>query len=828
MQPAPDLSWRAYPGLLVAASFSTGIFFSEALSASLWSWWAGMLASALFLIILRLLKPKRIVTIVPLWRTVGTGILLTTFGGLVATSSTLMSVHHVARKANGGETLEHQVALTGRVANVPVADQFGLRFRLDVQRRLLDTASVQAAGRLQVVMWASSYEDSTRQFTLRKGDAVRVVGRLQSVPAKRNPADFDYGRFLSRRGIYATLTVDEPADGIQWVGPPTGVTALMSHLRSYVRHHLLLLVPKVDSQNVLRALVLGERHGIDANQREHFIRSGLMHLLAVSGLHVLLVGMVLYQLLRPMLLRMGLSWSGMELLRTGLTVSLLVLFMMLTGMRASVVRAVVMAVLLMGSTVLQRNTYSLNTLGVAAFVLLLARPSHLFEAGFQLSFSAVAGIVLLDPFFSDRLPPSLLNHASVRYVSRLFTVSLAATMSTLPVLLYHFGYVSFAGLLLNAAAIPLTMLALGSILVALFLAGWLMPAALVFGSAADWLVQGLLHAASFGHDALSWATVERYVRDPCLLGALIAFLIMLSLWSQPARRGRAGMAVLMLITASLWGQVLRGAYYPRLEAVFFDVGQGDAALLRLPNRRYVLIDAGVRNDFTDQGTRTLLPHLKRYGINYLDAVVVTHPHSDHLGGLPGLLRSIPIGQVVHNGHAYSSALYAETRRLLDSLNVEHRAVRAGDTLGLDPSVRMQVLAPFSRNPSATSDANDLSLALRVAYRETSFLFAGDVEASLERRIAITYGSLLESDVVKVAHHGSSTSSLPVFVRRALPDTSAKSIAVVSVGRNNSFGLPSHDVLHRWHERGATLWLTSRHGALWVRSDGRKVEQVMWQ
>lgn len=825
MQPGSDLSWRTYPGLLIAGSFAAGILLAESLSESFWSWWVGVLASTLFLISLHLLKPRRLVTTIPLWRTAGTGVLLVTFGGLVATFSTLLPAHHVAREAN--EAREHQVILAGRVADVPVADHSGLRFQLDVQQRLMDSTAVGASGRVQVVMWASS-EDSTRHFALRKGDAVRVAGRLQPVPSKRNPADFDYGRFLSRRGIYATLTVDEPTGMIQRVGSSTGLTALIARLRVYVRQHIMLLVPSVDSQSVLRALVLGERHGIDAHQREHFIRSGLLHLLAVSGLHVLLVGMVLYRLLRPLLLRVGLSWLGMELLRTGLTAILLVLFMMLTGMRASVVRAVVMAVLFMGSTVLQRNAHSLNTLGVAAFVLLLARPSHLFEAGFQLSFAAVAGIVSLDPLFSGWLPPALLKSSPMRYVSRLFTVSLAATTSTLPVLLYHFGYVSFAGLVLNAAAIPLTMLALGGILIALLLAGWFMPAALVFGSAADWLVRGLLQTAAFGHGAFSWASVERYVRDPFLLGALVAFLIMMIRWSQPARRWRAGAAVMLLLAASLWGQVLREAHRPRLEAVFFDVGQGDATLLRLPNQRHVLIDAGVRNDFTDQGKRTLLPHLIRYGISHLDAVVITHPHSDHLGGLPSLLRSVSIGEVVHNGHVYSSALYAETMRLLDSLNVEHRAVQAGDTLGLDSSVRIQVLAPFSPTPSAASDANDHSLALRVTYQKTSFLFAGDVEAPLEQRIAATYGPLLESDVVKVAHHGSPTSSIPVFVRRALPDTSAKSIAVVSVGKSNSFGLPGRGVLRRWHERGATLWITGHQGALWLRSDGRKVEQVTWR
>ncbi len=321
--------------------------------------------------------------------------------------------------------------------------------------------------------------------------------------------------------------------------------------------------------------------------------------------------------------------------------------------------------------------------------------------------------------------------------------------------------------------------------------------------------------------------MQAYVRDPWYLLAMAAALLMLAQWPRPRLRWRLGATALGLATMGLWGGVLTGAHRPRLEVVFFDVGHGDAALVTLPNGRHLLVDAGGRDAFSDQGARVLLPHLERFGIRRLDAVAVTHPHSDHLGGLPTLLRAVPVHRVLHNGQAYASTLYAETMHLLDSLGVAHQAVGAGDTVALDPSVLLQILAPESTG-ATDEEANNTSVVLRLVYDQTVFLFTGDVEAEAEQRLLARYGAILHSDVVKVAHHGLRTSSTPVFVDHVVPDTAQATMAVVSVGPSSLFGLPDEAVLLRWQARGATVWTTVRQGALWLRSDGQRVHRVEWR
>jgi competence protein ComEC len=459
---------------------------------------------------------------------------------------------------------------------------------------------------------------------------------------------------------------------------------------------------------------------------------------------------------------------------------------------------------------------------VAALVLLFVRPTFLFDVGFQLSFAAVGAIVTLVPVFEGWIPARWTAGRIRRWTVNMTLVSLAATLGTMPVLLFHFGQVPLAGLGLNLVAIPATTLTLGGGLIAVACAGWAAPIADLAGAAAELGAWVLLWVSRHGAEWLAWTSVGGYVRNAWWLAAIVAGLVALALWLRPRHRWRTTVAAGACAAVAVWQPVWTGAAEPSLDALFFDVGQGDAALLSLPNGRHVLVDAGVRNPYTDAGERTILPHLRFAGIDRLDAVVVTHPHADHLGGLAALLREIPIAQVIHNGHNYASSMHDETRALMTAHGVRSRVVTAGDTLALDPAVHIQVLGP-SATPHPDDEANHGSVVLRVSYGDTSLLLTGDAEAAAEAEIVRRYGALLASEVVKVAHHGSETSSTPAFVDRTGAD-----LAVVSVAERNRYGLPDAPVLDRWSDAGATVLQTWREGAVWLRSNGATVERVDWR
>ena len=736
----------------------------------------------------------------------------------------------VATSADRDESPTAATPLTvwGTVDDVPSGSDWSIRFRVRADSAERGTVRRPVRGLVQVSLMTPS-DRSPVYPALRLGDRVRVAGRLEPPPRPRNPAQMDYGAYLRNQGVWATLRV-EGEEGVQFLAPSRRpATTVAVAVQRHVRRALAQVVPSADARGVLLALLLADRSGVDGDALDTFRQTGLMHLLAVSGLHIGLVGLALYAVLKPVLGRLRLRHRTVEALRTTVTLMVLAVYVLVTGGSVSVVRAFVMVSLLLVGRALERPSDTLNTLGAAALVLLLVRPTALYDVGFQLSFAAVAAIVTLTPLVTSIVPSSVRERPLAGSVVGSVAVSLAATLGTAPVLLAHFGRLPLGALVLNLPAIPLTGLTLGAGLGAVATAGWMTPAALAFGALADVAARALLLTSRIGAEWLDWAAVDTFVDDPFVLAALALAVGALAVWTRPALRLRLALVALGLLTVTAWTHAQ--AARPHLDVVFLDVGQGDATLVALPNGRHVLVDAGLRSPYVDEGERTILPHLDRYGVHALDALVLTHADADHVGGAASVLRHIPVGRLVVNGRGGDSDLWAHVLHTADSLSVPVEAVEAGDTLAFDAAVRVRVLGPAPPRPALAASAsqgpasaNEASVVLRIEHGRTRWLLSGDAERGGEADVVARYGRLLGSDVVKVGHHGSRTSSIPEFVEA----TGAPAFAVVSVARRNRYGLPDEEPLARWTQTGAQTLLTSAEGAVWLRSDGERVWRVDWR
>ena len=712
--------------------------------------------------------------------------------------------------------LDGEVILTGEITSFPDSSDFGTRFILRAHAYYYDGAWTPFSERIQISI------PHTR-LNLAKYTIVR--GTLSRPRFRRNPAGFDEQKYLSAKRVHFRMRADSL---LQAGSARSPIPHLIQHIQSW-RKSIASTIDRLATTNearaILKALIVGDRSAIETDTLDNFRTTGLLHVLAVSGLHVLLVGLTVYRLMRPMLARLRLNWRSAEWTRVILTLTVLLVYMLIAGARASVVRAVLMAAMGLTVTLVQRPFFPFHALCVAALALLSIHPQYLIDIGFQLSFSALAAILLLFPRMKNFLPASFYRSKVTLTVSDSCLVSLAATLGTMPVTLYHFGSVSFAGLLLNLVAIPITTAALCAGLTMLVAFIFSPTIAGLFGQAASTLIQLLIFTAREGASYLDVFWFQSVPFSPLVLVLGLIFFYVLLL----VRRHRwKYFAILGLTLAIYTGRTAFSvSHRPSVEMIFFDVGHGDACLIRLPNGRTMLIDAGNRTRYADPASRILIPFLQRYRIDTLDAVLITHPHADHYGGLASLLDHVKIRRLLQNGSAPDESPFT---RLLEKASADGTTVDtlvAGDTLTLDPTVKLRVLSP-DRYLVDSASPNDASLVLHIEFGNMSFLFLGDAEDRAEEQMVNRFGRLLRADVVKVAHHGSQTSSTNAL----LDATSNSSIqpvkwAVVSTGNPSVYGLPDEEVMDAWGVAAAKVHVTADLGALWLVSDGAEVWEKGW-
>jgi len=642
------------------------------------------------------------------------------------------------------------------------------------------------------------------------GDTLTGQGEFQRISPPKNPGEFDFQSFYNRKDLYGWIFPDKNDNVTILNNTHFHFGRFIFEIQEKIRIHFHKYAPG-DASGLLSALILGDKSDVDPIIRDSFTNTGVIHVLAVSGLHVGYVLIVLL-LIKNMF---RLPWGFDRIV----VILGLIIFVILTGGKASVVGASIMAAMYIMAPVFNRSANIWNIIGGAAIGILCFRPLDLFDLGFQLSFLAVASIIFFYNWFEEVLPDTLkvskVNNKSLQFIWGLFLVSLAAQVGTLPLTAYVFGKLPLIALVANVLIVPLIGVLVGMGFFLLFL-GWIPGMGFVLGNSA-WLISEIITFFTHAFSRFSFSTINISFSLIQVFGYFLTLVSIVFLFDKQKRK-YAVYIILILINLVVWKWWFNDG---RLDVIFLDVGQGDAAIVRFPNDKVMLIDIGYRSLQEDKGRDVVLPFVNHLGIKKLDWVVMTHPHSDHIGGLVSVIKEIEIDTLWDSFIPYTSWTYNNIIDFADSNSIIIDRPRRGETKRLSENVYVQIFAPDSLVAVSDHNVNNASIVFKLVYGETSILFTGDLEHEGDE-LLIPYQHLLKSDVLKVAHHGSITSSTEAFLDLVNP-----SLSVISVGWKNKFRHPSPVVLERFRSRKIHIHRTDLKGALWLQSDGKIIKEVKW-
>ncbi len=702
-------------------------------------------------------------------------------------------------------------------------------------------------------------DDAPNLPRLAYGDRIRLTAKLRLPRNFRNPGAFDYEGYLSGHGISTLASVK--VENIEVLPGTSG--SLLGFWRSRIRHSILEHIrgPGLWSREdaaLFSAMIVGDDSLLLRNVREEFQQTGVYHLLVVSGMNVALLAFTVFWLARRLRLP---EWAA-----SLVTIALSVFYAYIAGMGVPIVRAVLMLSLFLAARLLYRDRSGLNATGFAALVVLVLSPSALFDAGFQLTFLALLAIT------SISLP--LLERTSARYrdalrhldstgydlglepkvaqfrldlrlvagrLAKFFGATLARIIITgtaaailalyelvvvsaitqavlvLPMRMY-FHRAAILGLPANVLVLPLAGVMLNAGVAAIVLSYISLP----FAHFAAWLAAASLHWTLRCLYSLSQFHVAQWrVSDPGPLLVLLAAVGILVAFVAARRRRVIAFAGLALLFIS--SGVAAGYHSaPRtesgnLEITAIDVGQGDSLLVVSPEGRTMLIDGGgsigpVHSEF-DFGEDVVAPYLWSRGLERLDVVALTHAHGDHIGGLPRIIEDFRPTELWVGVNPDVAVM----NRLFEAAAANHVAIRrhtAGESWDWG-GTNVRVLSPPPDWQPKPKPKNDDSLVLLVRYGQTSALLAGDLEKQMERFVATESPG---ADLLKVAHHGSATSTTPELLAAVHPR-----FAVISVGYRNSFGHPRQAVLERLQASRVRTYRTDLFGAVTFLLDGKRVQ-----
>ena len=623
--------------------------------------------------------------------------------------------------------------------------------------------------------------------SIKYGDSLYIEGEFKQPEEARNYKGYNYKQYLKTKKIIGTVELEK----VKILKSSNG--SFIHNIQKYIRDTINGTLTDEEG-NLLLAILLGDKDKLSEDIQESFKTSNLSHMLAVSGAHVSYIILGLTYVLQN-------SIIGKKNGKIVCIIFLLV-FMAITNFTPSVTRACIMAILTLFSSIIYRKSDVYTNISVAALITLIFNPYSLLDLGFQLSYGGTIGIII----FIKRIQEKKSNSKVINYIKQMALVSIYANIIIIPIMMYHFNTVSFTFIISNIMASPI----LGIIVIT----GFLFIIASITVKPLTRLIAifikpilSILIKISQICSKLPFSNI--LVVTPYMFNVISYYAIILYC-IKSKKNNKCKIIICLLIVLILINFIIY-IFPQKLRIFFIDVGQGDSTLIITPDKKTVLIDGGGSDSF-DVGKKVLLPYLLDRRILKIDYVLISHFDTDHCGGILTIMEKVKVKNIIISEQAEHSENYERFKKLMIHKKIRLIEVKKGDKIKIGRYSEFKILFPTSRLLSE-NPLNNNSIVAQFNYNNFKMLFTGDIEKLAEQQILKTEKAEIRADILKVAHHGSKTSSIPEFIKAVRPR-----IALIGVGKNNTFGHPNQQTIKNLENIKCRIYRTDLQGEIIIKID----------
>lgn len=623
--------------------------------------------------------------------------------------------------------------------------------------------------------------------SMKYGDSLYIEGEFKQPEEARNYKGYNYKQYLKTKKIIGTVELEK----VKILKSSNG--SFIHNIQKYIRDTINGTLTDEEG-NLLLAILLGDKDKLSEDIQESFKTSNLSHMLAVSGAHVSYIILGLTYVLQNSIIGK----------KNGKIVCIIFLlfFMAITNFTPSVTRACIMAVLTLFSGIIYRKSDVYTNISVAALITLIFNPYNLLDLGFQLSYGGTIGIII----FIKRIQEKKSNSKVINYIKQMALVSIYANIIIIPIMMYHFNTVSFTFIISNIMASPI----LGIIVIT----GFLFIIASITVKPLTRLIAifikpilSILIKISQICSKLPFSNI--LVVTPYMFNVISYYAIILYC-IKSKKNNKCKIIICLLIVLILINFIIY-IFPQKLRIFFIDVGQGDSTLIITPDKKTVLIDGGGSDSF-DVGEKVLLPYLLDRRILKIDYVLISHFDTDHCGGILTIMEKVKVKNIIISEQAEHSENYERFKKLMIHKKIRLIEVKKGDKIKIGRYSEFKILFPTSRLLSE-NPLNNNSIVAQFNYNNFKMLFTGDIEKLAEQQILKTEKAEIRADILKVAHHGSKTSSIPEFIKAVRPK-----IALIGVGKNNTFGHPNQQTIKNLENIKCRIYRTDLQGEIIIKID----------